>query len=723
MRIPELLRPLLLLLFTAGCTAALFRFVDLTPRIDENFFFSTDDPQFQDSLRLERMFKLPPQIFMTAEGNIRSRAYLDRISLLTQDLQEIKGVKSVFSLGAGPGSVEDAVESPLWSRFLIAWDARDNERGSNLVLALEKSPEYGPIVEKINELKARYDAPGFDLSITGTPYVVHEIQKRLIQDMRNFTLAAAIVFSLVIAVIYRSGWILLGAIHCAWTAAVLDFLALKLLGVDPGPLGANLWTIAFILTLSHVVFISGNWERLARAGTVALRELPQAAARETGVASFWSMITNSLGFATLLFTAARPIRQFGLAGLVGSILAMAVAYSIFPTYLRLVRGPARPERSVGPIASIRARMKPRYGIPAALVAALGLAVSTGGGRIVTQPPIFAYFDEESGLRQDLTRIDRLGGSSPLYLAVRSSRGGTLMNEKEYIRLWELQLALEEHPRVGEVVSLPAVLGEFVNSPLAPLLSWELIYAILDLPLLGEPGRSLVTEDRRTALYLLRMQESELGGALREEVVEDLLGVVRRMGFDPVLTGGLFRLTGELSTLVSRSLLQGVTGLAGMLFLIALLVSRSLRVAIAVVLSLVLVPLTVLGAAGYLKIPLEIIATPGINLAMGLGVDEMIHLVHHAKMSATGSDFESARRELRKPISTSCLMLGLGFSVFSLSNFPPTRNMGWLVVIGSAMALAVMLLVFPILATRIFGTAAPGRRSKPAPPAEKSGKAA
>lgn len=699
--------PFLYLAFSLLCAVVVFAFVDLTPRIEENFFFSTDAPQLQGTRKIDELFSVPPQLILAAEGDIRSRSYLRRVVTLTDSLLALEGVENVFSLGAGPSSVEGAIKSPLWSRLVIATD----ERGSNFVVNLRKQDDYGPVIEKIEALKAKHDSPEFRLAITGAPYVVHEVQKRLLDDMRTFTIAALVGFALVISAIYRSGWILFGALACATTAAFLDFIVLALLGVEPGPLSPTLWCIVFILTLSHVIFISGNWEQVRRSRGQKGDTLVDSAIRETATASLWSMVTNGLGFLTLTFTAARPIQQFGRAGLVGTVVAVAVAYSMFPAFLRLAKLPpmreSRLQEMLGQFVS------KRHWAPVAAALMIAIVAAFGFNRIDTQPPVFSYFEQGGGLRSDLYRIDRLGGVSPFYIAVRGTKNETLVTNEAYLKLWDLQLALEKHHVVGEVISLASLLGEFAHSPFAPFLTWDLIYSILDLEMLGAVGRGFVTSDRKTALYVLRMKESELGSSSREEVIAELFRIVRAQGFEPVLSGGLFELTGALSTLVAKSLIQGCFGLVAMLFVIAFVVSRSLPVSVTVVSTLVIVPVTVLGSAGYFHIPLEIISTPGINLAMGLGVDEMIHLVHRAKKGPGQFDFVEAKQNLWKPIATSCLTLGLGFSVFSLSHFPPTRNMGWLVVIGTGVAFAVMLFIFPTIADRI-ASARPDSREHPKP---------
>ena len=70
---------------------ALVFFVDLTPEIEANFFFSRSDPQAQSSGRIEKEFGAAPQIFVAVRSReLVSRPYLLCLRELTNDLQDVK---------------------------------------------------------------------------------------------------------------------------------------------------------------------------------------------------------------------------------------------------------------------------------------------------------------------------------------------------------------------------------------------------------------------------------------------------------------------------------------------------------------------------------------------------------------------------------------------------------------------------------------------------------
>jgi predicted RND superfamily exporter protein len=135
----------------------------------------------------------------------------------------------------------------------------------------------------------------------------------------------------------------------------------------------------------------------------------------------------------------------------------------------------------------------------------------------------------------------------------------------------------------------------------------------------------------------------------------------------------------------------------------LIVTRSLRTAVAMVLCLAVTPLLLFGPVGLRGMPLDIISAPAANVALPLGVDEMIHLGYRVrrqrKDTAAGwAAWRAALGELWRPIFSSMLIVVSGFSLFLLSSFPPTQRLGLLVCFGAAITDVVVLIVLPAVAT-------------------------
>jgi MMPL family len=82
-------------------------------------------------------------------------------------------------------------------------------------------------------------------------------------------------------------------------------------------------------------------------------------------------------------------------------------------------------------------------------------------------------------------------------------------------------------------------------------------------------------------------------------------------------------------------------------------------------------------------PLDIIAAPAANVALPLGIDEMLHLGHRVRHVRRGGHdvwdaWAQALADMWRPILASMLIVASGFALFLLSDFPPTQRLGVLV---------------------------------------------
>lgn len=328
-------------------------------------------------------------------------------------------------------------------------------------------------------------------------------------------------------------------------------------------------------------------------------------------------------------------------------------------------------------------------------------MATGIGRLNKAPSLYSYFARGGEIREGLEYVDRNGGSSPFRVVVRDRSGAKLSNRRTYGRLWELQRDLERHSAVGVVVSLPLIMAEGKRAPLGFLFSHEFLLERMEQPKYERVARSFVTEDHKRAMFLLRMKEASERQD-RPAVVEEIKGIIGAHGFEPEMVGGLYFLHGRLSGLVVRSLVTGVGQLLAGFLVVALVVSRSLRGSLALFVTLALVPAIVLGLLGHLEVPLDIISAPAVNIALGMAIDDMLHLTDMAREfrrrgAGSWEAWVSARSRQWKPLLATMATVSCGFAIFLLSSFPPTQRFGLAVVTGAFVDVFACLIVLPWLA--------------------------
>jgi predicted RND superfamily exporter protein len=219
--------------------------------------------------------------------------------------------------------------------------------------------------------------------------------------------------------------------------------------------------------------------------------------------------------------------------------------------------------------------------------------------------------------------------------------------------------------------------------LASLLSWDGLLNILQLPQFDSIANSFITEDHRQGLFLLRMNESNRQ-LPRLAVIEEIKNTVHAYGFIPELVGGIYSLQGHLAQLVASSIIFGLGQLIIIFTFISWVVSKSWRIALAITLSICVIPVIVLGMVGWLRIPLDVISAPASNIALGLGIDSMIHMVkaYRRQKQQNKKDAEAwanVRHRFWQPVLTFTLVMVLGFGIFTFSEFPSTQRFGAAVV--------------------------------------------
>jgi len=681
---------LLLTVVLFGLVATL---VDLRPVVDENFFFSTSDPQFRQSKKIEKRFPSPTELILAvSSSDISSARYLGRIQRLTRKIENLDEVSTVKSLTAGPKSFQDALASPFWSRLLIARD----RKASNLIVFIE-GKETEKLIQRIEEITHELDEKDFRIHIAGPPYVVEMIRRSLAHDFVYFSLTAVVLFGLTMAALFRSTRVFLGMLATCTSAVLLTLLLQSLFGKKIGILTVNLGTIVFVVALSHLAYMTFNWQTLARRMGKESADLAAAARRMTFPASFWSMICASLGFGSLLIVQAKPLRELGFGGVLGTVVAFVCAYVMYPAFLRW----AVPHKSkLVEAEPPRSFWSHRFALLSLGVILLSAGLALGLKRVNTDPSLLEYFKRHQELRDGLEYVDREGGSNPLTLVVAAADGSKLNTDAAYQKMWTLQGALEKHRGVGTVISLPTLLAEGDRVPFSFFLSYETLMRIMEKPEHARVAKSFVTEDRTQAVFLLRMVETRRD-KYRLEVVDDLRAIVRKHGFKPVLVGGIYYLQGQLSKLVASSLVTGLFSLNVLFIVIALIVARSVRGAVAMIASLSLVPLCMLGGIGWLRVPMDVISAPATNVCIGIAIDSMIHLVFGVRRAQRAGkkgwqSWVAAREEQWRGIVYSDVIIAVGFAIFVLSDFPPTQRFGLVVLAGTIIDILANLFVLPLL---------------------------
>ncbi len=705
----------LFLILTVAQVWFLVKFVDLKPHVGYDAFFASNDPSYKDDVRISRLFpRNDSQLLINFSGDISNPQYQTTVKEFGELLLNFTEVEDVKSIVRGPRSVTDAAGSPLWRRLLIP----GKDASSNMFVTLKPSipaEDLSALIPRIENLKAVFESKDLAIKISGLPYITELIRRHLNEDLRTFTMLAFLIFGLVVIFVFHSWQIFLGMVITCFNAAALTLMGMNLLNVKIGILTANLTTIIFVMTLSHMVFLTFNWKHIL--DIEDNRAAAQEAMRITFPASFWSMATTLLGFLSLLYVQARPIRELGAAGAIGTLIAFAAAYGVYPAFLSLKKlSQEKTDRFVRNFyKNLFHLFEPcRWIIVGAII---GLAVFTFPflKTLNLDPSLLSFFSPKSEITRGLKHIDARGGSNPLVIVVKSRTDEPLSSKINIQRLLSLQDQLETYPDVGTLLSMPLLVEEARRQS-----SWSFLFSNATLlkwmssPQYDGIARGFITDDQKSTLLFFRMNE-EGRAKHRLEVVADIKGLIEKKGFDPYLTGGVYALQGNLSRHVAVSLIYGLGQLLFVFLIIAFIASLKIKTALAMSFAIGVIPLCILGVVGALGLPMDTIAAPAANIAISMGIDAMLHMVNASrrffKHETDGAVlWHKVRERMWEPVMTSMFIVASGFAIFFFSSFPPTQRFGGQIVLGTVISAFSAIFVFSLLAQPRGGSHEPHHRT-------------
>lgn len=432
----------------------------------------------------------------------------------------------------------------------------------------------------------------------------------------------------------------------------------------------------------------------------------------------WTGLTTAAGFGSLSVSGVPAVRSLGLWAAFGMLFLTLVALSFYPALLAVVPGAG--STSGSGVATLdaaigrRTRRGARWSIEhrgwvgagfalAALLAVLGLF------RLEIETNVLAYFRPEHPVRAGLEALEERGiGVVTGSLVLEHGEGFTSGERLEDLRT--LAVFLRRDPLVlgalglGELVEnveryLPAerpAAGSETGDSGSRKATLDLMAEHRGLRLLrlfllhrdGERTRIVFATPMRGGEELFPVYDRAEAAARR--ILPDVESYVA--GQYPLI------LAGQRTLLRTIVLSLGLTLLVIVTILVLLMGNASLAVR-AVVPNLWPV-LFVLGAMGWLGVPVDSATVMIASVVLGLAVDDTLHiLAHYRRLAPDRGPVEGATEALARSgagLVTTSVILALGFGVCGLSSFLPVARFGAVAALAVVAALAADLSLVPAL---------------------------
>ncbi|MFQ5733451.1 MAG: RND family transporter [Planctomycetaceae bacterium] len=593
----------------------------------------------------------------------------------------------------------------------------DDDQTTTVVLRLKResaSPvprgeTIADIREIADEFRREQEAP---VAVVGEPVQVHDMFEYVDRDGRRLFWWSLVALSLVIFVLFRSlRWVLqpvaIVAASIIWTNALLVISGAKLSMVSS--MMNSLVTIIGVATVTHItVHYRGKRRELER--TAALKQT----FAELKPAIFWTCATTAVGFGALLSSEINPVRSFGLMMAIASTLVLPAVAALLPGGVLLGGLDADPkfapaEDRLAGLLTRTARFVLRFPVVVGVcMSGLFAIFAIGLTRLDVETDFSRNFRDSSPIVQSLNFVEtELGGAGTWEVNFPAPK----KLDKAYLdKVRKLAKRLRKNfvRKEGEVTKIVA-LTDGLNM-LPPLLFPTLQDRLDGLDRIHpEFQSSLYRADEGRMRIVLRGRERQQS-ARKLEVIAEVQQVADEWAQTELKddfpnaapkTTGLYVLLAFLIDSLLRDQLVSFAWAAGGIFLMMTIAFRSPVLGFLLLLPNAFPIVLVVGAIGWLGIPVNIATAMIASVSLGLTMDFTIHyLMGYRRARRRGLSreqaLESTLRSVGRALVFSNVALVVGFSVLTISLFIPLIYFGVLVSVAMVVGLFGDLMLVPLI---------------------------
>ena len=598
---------------------------------------------------------------------------------------------------------------------------------------------------KIREVIARYQQNN-SIFLGGIPMIITDMIAMAYNDMIVFGSAIIIFLIVLLGVIFRSArWISI-AMMCSMLSAVATMGLLALMDQRVTVISSNSASLLMIIAMSMVMHLIVRFREIqAKQPQTNILGLTKQTVQFMYIPCLYAALTTIVAFISLLASGIRPVIDFGYIMTIGIVLLFIVVFTLFPSFICLTKKSKEYTEKdfTYKITNTFSNLSRKYHHPIILISAiLAIVGAIGMSRLEVENRFIDYFDKDTEIYKGMLEIDReLGGTTP-FDVILSAPDATITQEEsspavveedidalleedffaDYLgeeqgieNYWISPVKLQEikrihdyfdnKPEVGKVLSLAtlAELVEILNDG-KPLNDFEVAFISKLLPedikkVLYSP---YISEDGNEVRISMRVIDSDRD-LKRKELIEQSKQQLLDFGYSEdqfKLSGMLVLYNNMLQSLYQSQILTLGTVLI-VIFLMFLLLFRSMSLAIIAIIPNALSALVVLGLMGWSGIPLDLMTITLAAISIGISVDNTIHyIVRFKREYAHDHDYKETVKRCHNSIGramyyTSVTIIA-GFSILALSNFIPTIYFGLLTGLAMLIALLGALTLLPSL---------------------------
>ncbi len=586
----------------------------------------------------------------------------------------------------------------------------------------------------------------------GVPMIADDLITFVQNDLQTFGLAILLFIIVTLGYLFRKvRYIGIPLTSCAVTAICIVGL-LGLLDWPVTVISSNFISLLLIITISLNVHLIVRYRELESMDPdMSHKDRIQKTLQNMVKPCAYTCLTTIVAFGSLVISDIPPIINFGLMMVMGVAFAFLLTFLVFPALMSLM---AANKSSSGKrfvdATPYMAALTSRFGSTILGVSVVLFVFSViGMNRLEVENSFIDYFDESTEIYQGMVSIDQnMGGTTPLDVIINlypeegsepiiitasademedELLSDDFFEEDEFFfeedfdeedeqAYWfttdkmELILAihnyLDELPETGKILSLGTILQvvyELNDGEPLDNLELAVLYGLIPQDYKDALITPYVSIENDQVRFSIRVLETNPDLVRNELLIDIREGLQQEFGLseDQVLLTGIFVLYNNMLLSLFDSQILTLSLVLAVIFIMFIILFRSVKLAILGILPNILAASSVLGLMGWLNIPLDMMTITIAAISVGIGVDNTIHYIHRFKVYFPQHQnyletMKYCHSSIGQAMYYTSFTIIVGFSILVFSNFIPTIYFGLLTSLAMFIALTGALTLLPQL---------------------------
>ncbi|WP_299548504.1 MMPL family transporter [uncultured Helicobacter sp.] len=586
-------------------------------------------------------------------------------------------------------------------------------------------------IKALKALQNKYEG----LKIGGIPLIASDMIAYVKSDLITYGATLSVILALMLWIFFRSWQFVALTLGICFFTLVLSSGIFAALGYQITVVSSNYVSLLLIINVSLVVHLIVSYlEFYEKFPKATQKSLIYATLISKQAPSFFAVLTTMIGFISLVYSNILPIIHLGIVMSLGVSVALIFTFILFSSILALLPKPnkiAKLSTSQESFLRFCANFAIKKPKTIYTIALLCVVFSLYGiQNLKVENSFVNYFKDSSEIKQGLLKIDKeLGGTVPLDILITfTNKNKEKQNpassfeaefEAEFTALesqdayWfdsqKLRIAksvhnyLQTNPYIGSILSLHSLAMLLDNLEIgADDFSIAFLYKNVSNELKSQlftPYANIQENQLRFSLRTFDSNPTLERNAFIAKIKADLQNLLKDENVRLEINGAMVLYNNLLQNLIA-SQVDTLSFVIAMIFLVFLLVFRSFKLALIALLTN-LIPLgTIFGILGASGIPLDLMGVTIAAIALGIGVDDVIHYIHRFVAEFKINSLEQALLNSHSSIGNAMyyttLIIVVGFCMMMTSNFIPTIYFGFLTTLVMLLMLASALILLPAL---------------------------